>query len=184
LVGELDALISKFLADAKAVVPVPNPAFDRAQYHPELEGKQKPRGKPKAQPPVKDDGDPALQGWKARGCTATVDSGIVRVTRLTDASFLGFAAGKHSGAGTVKLRIKAGGGASHLDWLPGGVQDQAHSVPFTLPSGDWQELTIEVPATGPLGIVRLYLPKQDQPLEIDWIEITSKDGSKSTRTEF
>ena len=111
-------------------------------------------------------------------------SGIVRVRNLTDASFLGFAAGKHSGPSTVKLRIKAGGGASHLDWLPGGVQDQAHSVPFTLPGGDWQEITIEVPATGPLGIVRIYLPEQEQPIEIDWIQITSNSGSKSTRTEF
>lgn len=183
LVGELDVLIAQFLADTKAVVPVPNPAFDPAKYHPELEGRQKPKSKPKAQPRAKDDGDPALQGWKARSCTAAVKSGIVSVSNLTNASFLGFAAGKHSGPSTVKLRIKAGGGASHLDWLPGGVQDQASSVPFTLPSGDWQELTIEVPATGPLGIVRIYLPKHDQPIEIDWIEITSKAG-KPTRTEF
>jgi hypothetical protein len=183
LVSELDAIITQFLADTKAVVPVPNPAFDPAKYHPELEGKQKPTTKPKPQPRVKDDGDPALQGWKARSCTAKVESGIVTVRNLTDASFLGFAASKHSGPSTVKLRIKAGGGASHLDWLPGGVQEQAQSVPFTLPSGDWQELSIEVPATGPLGIVRIYLPKQDQPVEIDWIEITSKTG-KTTRTEF
>ena len=184
LVSELDALITRFLANAKAVVPVPNPAFDPTKYHPELEGQQKPRSKPQAQPSAKDDNDPALQGWKARGCTATVKSGIVRVSNLTDASFLGFAAGKHSEASTVTLRIKAGGGTSHLDWLPGGVQDQTHSVPFTLPNGDWQEIAIEVPATGPLGIVRIYLPKQDQPIEIDWIEIKSNSGGKPTRTEF
>jgi arylsulfatase A-like enzyme len=44
----LDALIEKFLTDTKAVVPVPNPAFDPAKYHPELEGQQKPKAK--AQP--------------------------------------------------------------------------------------------------------------------------------------
>ena len=43
MVSELNALITRFLADAKAVVPVPNPAFDPAKYHPELEGQQKPR---------------------------------------------------------------------------------------------------------------------------------------------
>jgi hypothetical protein len=64
------------------------------------------------------------------------------------------------------------------------VQSQARSVPFTLPRGDWQELTIQIPATGALGIVRIYLPRQDQPVEIDWIEITSQDGRKPTRTEF
>ena len=45
LVRELDALIEKFLSDTRAVVPVPNPAFDPAQYHPELEGKQTVRGR-------------------------------------------------------------------------------------------------------------------------------------------
>ncbi len=40
LVKELGDLIETFLADAKAVVPIPNPAFDKAKYRPELEGVQ------------------------------------------------------------------------------------------------------------------------------------------------
>ncbi len=48
LVAELDGLIEGFLAETKAVVPVPNPTFDPAQYRPELEGKQQPKGKAKA----------------------------------------------------------------------------------------------------------------------------------------
>jgi hypothetical protein len=43
---------------------------------------------------------------------------------------------------------------------------------------------VQLPATGPLGIVRLYLPMQEQPVEIDWIEINSGEGGKPTRTEF
>jgi hypothetical protein len=46
-VAELDGLIDGFLAETKAVVPIPNPAFDPAQYRPELEGKQQPKGKGK-----------------------------------------------------------------------------------------------------------------------------------------
>ena len=68
LVSELDALIEKFLADTKAGVPVVNPAFDPAKYHPELEGKQTnqdpPKSKAVAKTTAKDDNDPALQGWK------------------------------------------------------------------------------------------------------------------------
>jgi arylsulfatase A-like enzyme len=68
LVSELDALIEKFLADTKAVVPVVNPAFDPAKYHPELEGKQNnqapPKSKAATKTTAKDDNDPALQGWK------------------------------------------------------------------------------------------------------------------------
>jgi hypothetical protein len=41
-----------------------------------------------------------------------------------------------------------------------------------------------VPAEGPLGIVRLYLPMQEQAVEIDWIELTSKNGGKPARTGF
>jgi hypothetical protein len=50
--------------------------------------------------------------------------------------------------------------------------------------GDWQEITVQIPATGPLGIVRLYLPMQEQPVEIDWIELRSGNDSKATWTEF
>ena len=68
LVSELDALIEKFLTDTKAGVPVVNPAFDPAKYHPELEGKQNnqppPKSKAVAKTTAKDDNDPALQGWK------------------------------------------------------------------------------------------------------------------------
>ncbi|MEY4483854.1 MAG: hypothetical protein RL693_1306, partial [Verrucomicrobiota bacterium] len=46
-VKELDALIEKFLADTKAVIPVPNPAFNPAVYHPENEGKPTPKAKAK-----------------------------------------------------------------------------------------------------------------------------------------
>ena len=188
LVAELDALIEGFLADTKAVVPVPNPAFDPAKYHPELEGKQQPKGKAKASAKSaakgKDDGDPALQGWKARDCKASVKEGILRLTNIGDACFLGFSAAKHSGPTTAKFRIKAQAGSSHFDWLYGGVGSKQQRVDFTLKGGDWEEVTVELPAEGPLGILRLYLPMQEQPLEIDWIELTSKNGSKPTRSGF
>ena len=180
LVTELDTLIESFLKDTHAVVPVVNPAFDPKQYHPELEGKQQPKAKAKA--PAKDDSDPALQGWKARDCKAAVKDGIVRVTNIGFECFLGFGAGKHSGPSTATFHIKAKPGTSHFDWLPGG--GKAERVPFTLKGGDWQEITVQIPATGPLGIVRLYLPMQEQPVEVDWIELRSTEGDKMTRTEF
>ena len=180
LVAELDALIETFLKDTHAVVPVVNPAFDPRQYHPELEGKQQPKIKAKA--PAKDDSDPALQGWKARDCKATVKDGIVRVTNIGSECFLGFGAGKHSGPSTATFRIKAKPGTSHFDWLPGG--GKAQHVPFNLKVDDWQEITVRLPAAGPLGIVRLYLPMQEQPVEIDWIELRSTEDGKVTRTDF
>ncbi len=188
LVAELDALIEGFLTDTQAVVPVLNPAFDPAKHRPELEGKQQPKGKAKAstKPAAKgkDDGDPALQGWKARDCKASVKDGLLRLTNIGSEGFLGFSAAKHSGPTTAKFRIKAKAGTSHFDWLPGGVGSQQKRVDFTLKGGEWEEITVELPAEGPLGIVRLYLPMQEQPVEIDWIELISQNGSQPTRTGF
>ena len=184
LLAELDALIEGFLTDTKAVVPVPNPAFDPAKYHPELEGKQQPKGKAKAPAKGKDDAIPALQGWKARDCQATVKEGILRLTSLGSECFLGFSAAKHSGPTTAKFRIKAKAGSSHFDWLPAGPGTQQQRVDFTIKGGDWEAITVELPAEGPLGIVRLYLPMQEPAVEIDWIELSSKNSSKPTRTAF
>ena len=184
LVAELDALIAGFLTDTKAVVPVPNPAFDPAKYRPELEGKSQPKSKPKAPAKGKDDAIPALQGWKARDCQAAVKDGILRLKNIGSACFLGFSAAKNSGPTIAKFRIRAKAGKSHFDWLSGGVGSKEQRVDFALKGGDWEEITFELPAEGPLGIVRLYLPMQEQAVEIDWIELTSKNGSKPTRTAF
>ena len=191
-VRQLDALIEQFLADTKAVVPAPNPKFDPAQYHPELEGRQQPKTKDKpktpakaavARTPAKDDGDPALQGWKARSCTATVKNGIVTVTGKGDAPFLGVSAGA-SGPAVVKIRARStSGGNGKIEWLPpGGAQTDAKSSPLTLAPGDWREITVNIPAEGPLGIVRLYLPAQKKPVDLDWVEI--KSANKTKRWEF
>jgi arylsulfatase A-like enzyme len=196
LVRELDTLIDAFLARTAAVLPIPNPAFNPALHRPELEGKAKPKGAPKAKAKAKapakssakglpaDPGDPALQGWKARDCKASVQDSILRVSAIGPACFLGLAAGRHSGPATATFRIKARPGASHFDWLPGGVQDQARRADFTLKGGEWEEITVPLPATGPLGIVRLYLPMQDAPVEIDWIELSSRTVPQPSRTEF
>ena len=45
LVTELNLLIDDFLNETEAVVPIPNPEFDPAKYHPELVGIQKPKAK-------------------------------------------------------------------------------------------------------------------------------------------
>lgn len=185
LVAELDAMIETFLIETKAVVPVPNPAFDPAKYRPEIEGKQQKAKSPaKSAAKGKDDGDPALKGWKARDCKATVKDGILRLTSIGSECFLGFAVGKHSGPTTARFRIKANAGISHFDWLPSGVGDKSQRIDFTLKGGDWEEVSVELPAEGPLGIVRLYLPMQELPVEIDWIELMSKNHSKPTLTGF
>ncbi len=191
-VKALDALIERFLADTKAVVPVPNPAFNPAAYQPEDEGQQKQReqAQPKAKPQDKPKAavasadDPQLQGWKARSCTATVAEGMVTVTGKGEEPFLGLAAGKLVGPAVMKFRARsATGGGGKVAWLPTPqATDKAKSVAFQLTAGDWQEVTVALPAEGALGIVRLYLPAQKAPVQLDWIELQS--GQENRRSDF
>ena len=62
------------------------------------------------------------------------------------------------------------------------AQADAKSTPFTLAPGDWQEVTVSIPATGPLGIFRLYLPAQSAPVELDRVEL--KGSEKSRKWDF
>lgn len=154
LAAELNDLIAGFLKDTEAVIPIRNPNYGKAAAKP---------------------ADP-LQGWKARGCAAQVKDGIVTVTGQNDAPFLGFAAGKLAGPTVVKFRVRSAlGGAGKVEWLPTPqAADKAKSVGFQLAGGDWQEVKVELPAAGLLGIVRLYLPAQKEALQLDWIALQSE----------
>ena len=84
------------------------------------------------------------------------------------------------------MRIRGNAG-----WLPNGAlalasplstQRDGQNATFTVKPGDWQEITVQVPAEGAIGILRLYLPAQKQPIELDWIELAGK--AKPKRWEF
>lgn len=183
-VKQMDALIDGFLMDTKAVVPVPNPDFDPAAYHPEEEGKQKKRVIPKAkQEPEKD--DPRLQGWKARNCTVTMKDGIVTMKSNGAMPFLGFGAGKRSGPAVVRIRTcSEKGGRGKVEWLSmPSNESNAKSVPFKLSRNKWEEILIDLPAEGHLGIVRVYLPAMQGQVQVDWIEMKS-DKDEASRWDF
>jgi hypothetical protein len=174
-------------------VPTINPNFDPAKYQPELEGKRPPSksntkrsgqsSKAKNEPAAN---EAAMKGWKARSCSAEVKDGNLILSQLSDASFLGFSAAKHSGRSVVRMRIKGAAGTSRVDWLPGGTQSKPQSVPFEVKGDDWQVVSVDIPSDGALGIVRVYLPNtsKSEQVEIDWIEIESTDTSRMTRTDF
>lgn len=195
LVRELDALITDFLQRTNAVVPIANPAFDESKYRPELEGKrqaitgakrmakQSPAGTAGRQNGKQNSDEfPGLLGWKPRGCEADISDGILQIKVPKAGSFLGFAAARHRGPATVTVRMKATPGSAKVDWLPGRVRSQPSSVPYATSGGDWQTITVKLPAKESLGIVRIYLPTSETSLQIDWIQITTQDHE--TRTDF
>lgn len=182
-VRELGASIDRFLADTGAVLPRPNPDFDPAQYHPEREGRAVPKAparKPPAATPAPGDpaADPALQGWKARSCRATVAAGIVTVTGQGGAPFLGVGSGT-TGPATLRFRLRTpAAGPSKIEWIPPG--GKARSVPYAVAaSPDWQEIEVAIPGEGSLGILRLHLPVRGQPIELDWVRLKSAAGEKT-----
>ena len=187
-VQQMDVLIEKFLTETKAVQPIPNPQFDPSKHQPQIEGigRMREGGKATAKAPapaVGAENNPQLQGWKARNCSASVKDGIVTLTSGGSSPFLGVGANAQ-GPAVVKLRVRAaGGGDGKVEWLaPGRAAAAAQAVPFSLKPGDWQELSVKLPAEEPWGILRVYLPAQTQPVEVDWIELETQ--AKPRRWEF
>ena len=58
------------------------------------------------------------------------------------------------------------------------LEAEAQSVPFNVRPGDWQELSVNLSAHGALHILRVYLPAQQQPVEIDWVELKAGDQKR------
>lgn len=176
-VQELNVLIEGFLADTGATYPRPNPA-----HNPALAKPARPNSGAAAIDP--------LEGWKARQCDVAVKGGVLTMTARGAAgtAFLGHGAGNTVGPAVVRLRVRTStGGPGKIEWLPHGAGDTVglKSVAFDLPAGDWREISVDVPASGPLGVIRLYLPANDKPLELDWVELRGKTAAaKTQRWEF
>ena len=162
-VKELDALIDRFLADTKALVPKPNPAYD-----------------PKAV---------AMERWVDRFCDAEVNDGILKLQCQSDRSFVANASFRHQGPAvlTVRARRAAPGNgkvqwrtADHKTFQPG------HIVPFELPAagGDWAEAEVTIPVKGTLIHIRLFPAAGEGAVEIDWIRLARPDGTVTQTWQF
>jgi hypothetical protein len=169
-VKELDALIDRFVAETGALLPRPNPDY-------------KPR-------PVDAGGrvassDPAA-GLVPKSCKVSVVAGALRVEADGRAPFLGTAQVKTSGPLTLKLRARsAAGGAGKVQWVTKDQEDfpkEGQVVPFNLPAGaDWQDVTVEIPMKGEARILRLYLPADKGPVEVESIRWISGAAAKAAR---
>ncbi|MBM3860034.1 MAG: sulfatase [Verrucomicrobia bacterium] len=170
-VKELDALIDAFLADTGALYPIPNPAY-------------KPR--PDAPAGATPTGDPTT-GLVAKSCKLKLVAGALRMEADGRAPFLGTAQlGKLTGPFTLKLRARsAAGGTGKVQWKLS-TQDEfpatGQTVEFKLPAGaDWQDVTVALPIQGQPSPLRLYLPADKSPVEIESIKYFSADATKPVR---
>jgi len=169
--AELNGVLQTYLVDNEAILPRHNPTYAPAAA----------ANKPPT-PPVAAD---PLQGWKNRGCAATVKDGVLTARGENATPFLGVGA---SLAGPAKLKFrlrcpKEGAGA--IDLVPK-VETPADSITriaFQARAGEWQEIEVELASPRETSILRLYLPNATAPVELDWVEL-KPTGGKARRWDF
>ncbi len=158
-VAELNALIDGFIKDTGALTPKPNPAYVKP--------------------------DPSA-GLVPKMCKMTLVDGALRVEADGPTPFLGTAQVRHAGPMTLNLRARStAGGPGKVWWkttdqeaFPAGDQ----IVEFTLAAGgDWQEITVDLPVKGNTAIVRLYLPADETPVELESIVFRPARSDKPVR---
>lgn len=184
LVRELSALIDGFLRDTGATYPRPNPFYQGSTAPGGPKGGRR-EGGAAATPASPSD---PLGGWKERQCKVTVSSGIATMvgTGAPGTAFLGHALGRMSGPIAVRMRVRsADGGAGRVECHPKGPgsPEDGVSAAFSVPGGDWQELSVPLAIKGAVGTLRLFLPATRRPVEIDWIEVAPSQG-QSQRWNF
>jgi arylsulfatase A-like enzyme len=166
-VKELEALIDGFLKDTHAAFPQPNPAY---------------QPRPTAKP-----ADP-LAGLVPKFCHASISDGALHIEATGRTPFLGTGQVKLSGPMTLKLRVRSSaGGAGKVQWRTAAQTEfppDSQITSFTLPAGsEWQDITVDLPMVGACGTLRLFLPADKAPVEIQTMDFSSTAG-KSKRWSF
>ncbi|WP_261343588.1 sulfatase/phosphatase domain-containing protein [Gimesia panareensis] len=166
-VKALDALIDQFVKQTGALYPQPNPAYNPRST----------AGVPKRGP---------TQGLVPKFSKLTLVDGAARMEADGRTPFLGTAQVKHRGPMTLTLRLKSPqGGVGKVLWKTGqqeGFPKTGQTVNFDLKaSPDWQEVEVPLPVEGMSGIIRLYLPVQEGPIEIGSIQYRSAKTNRPVR---
>lgn len=167
-VKALDALIDAFVRDTGALYPKPNPAFTPPAAKPQSAG-------------TRTEVDP-FAGLVPRFCKLSIANGAARVEADGRTPFLGTAQVKATGPFQLTLNARSTmGGPCKVQWTTKAQTEfpkTGQTVEFTLPAGDdWQAVTVDIPMTGELRIIRLYLPAAKSPVEIASLQYTSDAGT-------
>jgi arylsulfatase A-like enzyme len=195
-VAELDALIEKFLVETHAVRPVPNPGFDPAEYHPELEGQaplkgSKPAGASEKKQAVQETAGPtkrgpAVAGWRPSGkCTLSVAAETLNIDSSGGDPHISFTLPKALPAGTIRLQFSMtsnSSGAGQVYWQEQGVAPtfaKERSLSFQ-PTHDSQPQTyiVELLPQNPVVAVRLDPSSGKGQIQILDMRLLAADGSE------
>jgi hypothetical protein len=199
-VKKLDALIDRFLADTRAVVPVPNPDFDPAAYRPEDEGRPDPRRPARPGPPANRSGPPQqpVAGWKpSRDCRlATIAARpangqqvgepvpLLKITSTGGDPYLSYALPQPLPAGRFQIQITMSSttaGRGQLFWQEQGVQppffrDRSTSFAMTH-DGQPHEYRIASMAARPVTALRLDPGRAAGEIRISAMKLLDAEGT-------
>ena len=160
-VAELEALVDGFIQETGALVPIPNPQY----REPAAVIKQSP-----------------TTGLVPKQCELSVSEGAMRVTATGKTPFLGTVQAKFDGPVTVRMRLRAAhGGEGSLAWKTNSQEtfpEEGQVLDYTLLNQEgWQDVAVELPVSGKLGTLRIFLPAVDGPVDVELIEIAAGDGN-------
>ncbi len=155
-VAELDALLERFLKDTKAVVPIPNPAYQPAP--------------------------PNLQGWQAfADTTAALGPPLRLVATGKRTQMMQRDVPEASGELVLKFRITAAAGQGGIVYWT----DPAHAAfnkdmrsDFTLQAdGEWHEYAAPFRCEGRLTGLRFDASVVPTTVQVAWIRLCQADGT-------
>ena len=194
-VQELDMLISEFLKETNAVVPLPNPRFDPATYDPKMIGKAK--VKSTGRPQRSDSKKPQLKaepvaGWQSGGtCLVALKDGSLIVTSSGGDPHLSFKLPTEVTQGELILKLTMSSdsrGSGHIFWQERGVipaffRDRSRRFEVQH-DGQPHDYSISWSAKNPVVAVRIDPSTAPGKITISQIRLVDGDGNEVYRWKF
>ena len=186
IVDKLDLLITDYIRSTNVVVPRPNPKFDESVFNAQSIGVQPgglkmPREFIRDQAPKKQLGGTSLidsekmLGWTIRGGSASITHEALQIKAESKQALLINSAINVDVADALRIRIKTSKPiTASLQWRVAGQErfpDTGQQVSLDLKGGQWEEISVDLPINEKIIHFRFLLPKTNQAIEVDWIEL-------------
>ena len=200
-VQELDGLIDSYIKEVGVVLPSVNPNFDPGVFHPEKIGvqagglKMPPASKASLKKTTGSSTDQQaprkeILGWVAKNAKTSIKDGALKVVSIGKNSFVASAKIPARGPGVLRFRMRSPkNGKGQIQWRSKGqtsFPESGQMQSFLAEGAVWQEHEVGIEEKNGIVHLRLFMPQQKQPVEIDWIEISwqGDDEIKSQRWDF
>jgi len=200
-VQELDGLIDAYIKKVDVVLPAVNPNFDSGVFHPEKIGvqagglKMPPASKASLKKTTGSSTDQQaprkeILGWVAKNAKTSIKDGALKVVSIGKNSFVASAKIPARGPGVLRFRmLSPKSGEGQIQWRAKGqasFPESGQVHPFLVEGGAWQEHEVAIDEKDGIVHLRLFVPQQKQPVEIDWIEISwqGEDEMRYKRWDF